>query len=193
MKKTLITSLLICVCISVTSQTTWIADNDHSSVQFEVSHLVISTVVGDFTKFNAKVLSSSDKSFENSEITAEIEVSSVDTRNLTRDNHLKKDDFFNAAKFPMIKFKSKAVKKEGNNKYIIEGDLTIRDVTKPIQLEVDYGGMVELNGVTRAGMIAKGSINRFDYNLKWDDTLDNGSMVVGENVDIKLNIELIKQ
>lgn len=193
MKKAIIFLLIFLVYTSVKSQTTWMADLDHSSIRFEVSHLVISTVVGDFTKFDAKVVSKNDSDFTDAEILAEIDVKSIDTRNLSRDQHLKKDDFFNADRFPMMKFKSLTFKKEMGNKYIVEGDLTIRDVTKPIRLEVSYGGTVELDGTTRAGIVATGSLNRFDYNLKWDDTLDNGSMVVGENVDIKLNLEFVKQ
>ena len=193
MKKTLIMILLLQSPYLVLSQSNWSVDKSHSSVQFEVSHLVISTVVGNFTVFEGKVVSKSDDDLTDADISAEIDVKSVDTRNLSRDDHLRQDDFFNAKKFPKILFKSKSVKKQSSNNYIVEGDLTIRDVTKPIKLEASYGGTVTLEGKKRAGIVASGSLNRFDYNLKWDDMLDNGSMVVGENVDIKLNIQLVKE
>lgn len=193
MKKTLIMILLLQNPYLVLSQSNWSVDKSHSSVQFEVSHLVISTVVGNFTVFEGKVVSKSDDDLTDADISAEIDVKSVDTRNLSRDDHLRQDDFFNAKKFPKIFFKSKSVKKQSSNNYIVEGELTIRDVTKPIKLEASYGGTVTLEGKKRAGIVASGSLNRFDYHLKWDDTLDNGSMVVGENVDIKLNIQLVKE
>ena len=193
MKKTLIVMLLLLSPYLVLPQSNWSVDRSHSSVQFEVSHLVISTVVGNFTMFNGKVISKNEDDLTDADISAEIDVNSIDTRNLSRDEHLRKDDFFNVSKFPKIMFKSKSVKKKSGNNYIVEGDLTIRDVTKSIKLEASYGGTVTLDGKTRAGIVATGSLNRFDYNLKWDDTLDNGSMVVGENVDIKLNIQLIKE
>lgn len=175
----------------VLPQANWSVDKGHSSVQFEVNHLVISTVVGNFTVFKGEVNCKNDEDLIDADIWAEIDVNSIDTRNLSRDEHLRKDDFFNAQKFPKILFKSKSVKKQPDNTYLVEGELTIRDVTKPIKLEASYGGTVTLDGKKRAGIMASGSLNRFDYNLKWDDTLDNGSMVVGEKVNIKLNIQLV--
>ena len=173
-------------------QTTWVVDQAHSAVQFEVSHLAVSSVTGTFTGFTGSIISGSND-FQNAKVNATIDVNSVDTNNLERDKHLKEDDFFNAAKYPNITFVSSVFTKNSDNSYTIQGDLTIRNITKPISLTADYGGLVSINGKQKAGFTARGKINRFDYGLKWDDVLDSGGLIVGEKVDIILKVELIKQ
>ncbi len=175
------------------AQTTWIIDPSHSTVEFEVSHLTVSSVTGYFTSFSGLIESKNDNDFIDSKITATIQVASLTTNNLERDKHLKEDDFFNASKFPEIHFKSTDFKKNGNGNYILSGLLTIRDVTKPIDLQVDFGGVVALDDKKRAGFNATGSINRFDFGLKWDDVLDSGGLIVGEKVNIILKIAATKQ
>lgn len=177
---------------SVSAQT-WVADPSHSSVQFKVTHLVISSVTGDFAKFDAKVVSGNKTDFQNAKIEAQIDVGSVDTKNLTRDKHLKEDDFFNVEKFPRMSFVSTSFEKINDKNYKITGELTIRDVTRTVTLDAVYGGKIKVNGKERAGFSASGKINRFDFNLKWSDTIDSGSLVVGETVEIIINVELVRQ
>ncbi|ELR73223.1 YceI family protein [Fulvivirga imtechensis AK7] len=131
--------------------------------------------------------------FEDAKVNATIETASITTNNLERDKHLKDEDFFHVEKFPEIKFKSTSFKKVGENKYRVTGDLTIRDITKPVTLETDFGGIVSISDKKKAGFTARGSINRFDYGLKWSDALDNGGLIVGEKVDIVIKMELVKQ
>jgi polyisoprenoid-binding protein YceI len=103
---------------------------------------------------------------------------------------LKSDDFFNAAKFPQMKFESTSFTPQGNNKYKLDGNLTIRDVTKPVTFEVTYGGTANMGNMVKAGFRAKTTINRFDYNLKWDKATESGGLVVGKDVEIVVNAEL---
>ncbi len=191
--KIIYTFFLVIVFGTTYSQTTWLIDASHSTVEFEVSHLTVSSVTGFFTTFNGTVNSPNNNDFEGAEVSANVAVGSVTTNNLERDKHLKEDDFFNATKYPMITFKSKSFKKIDDESYELTGDLTIRDVTRTIDLDVDFGGIVSIGGKKRAGLTATGKINRFDYGLKWDDSLDNGGLIVGEKVDIILKIEVIKQ
>jgi polyisoprenoid-binding protein YceI len=119
-------------------------------------------------------------------------VSSINTDNDFRDKHLKGDDFFNAEKYPAIKFQSTSLTPAGGNKYKLAGNLTMRDVTKPVVFDVTYGGTVTAMGKTKAGFKAKTTINRFDYNLKWDKATEAGSLVVGKDVELVVNVELNK-
>ncbi len=192
MKKNSLVLGLSILSFAATGQTTWVVDPVHSSVQFEVSHLAVSSVTGDFTGFTGSVITQNDD-FNNARISATIDVNSVDTNNLERDKHLKEDDFFNATKYPNITFVSSVFSKEKDNIFTIQGDLTIRDVTKPISLSAEYGGIVSINGQQKAGFTAEGTIDRFDYGLKWDDVLDSGGLIVGEKVDIILKVQLVKK
>ncbi len=192
MKKNSLVFGLSILSFAATGQTTWVVDPVHSSVQFEVSHLAVSSVTGDFTGFTGSVITQNDD-FNNARISATIDVNSVDTNNLERDKHLKEDDFFNATKYPNITFVSSVFSKEKDNIFTIQGDLTIRDVTKPISLSAEYGGIVSINGQQKAGFTAEGTIDRFDYGLKWDDVLDSGGLIVGEKVDIILKVQLVKK
>ncbi len=193
MRKLLIT-LFACFFLSYTfAQNTWVIDPVHSRLEFEVSHLTVSSVTGFFTAFGGTLTTTKKNDFENSKINATIEVASITTNNLERDKHLKEDDFFNAEQYPEINFHSKEFKKNANGSYTLIGDLTIRDVTKSINMDVTFGGIVSIDNMKRAGFTAKGSINRFDYKLKWDDSLDSGGLIVGEKVDIIIRVEMVKQ
>ncbi|MEQ8927665.1 MAG: YceI family protein [Fulvivirga sp.] len=192
MKKLTIISLVL-LCFTSYGQSTWQIDIAHSTVEFEVSHLTVSSVTGFFTSFEGNIITSKKNEFQDAKVTATIDVESVTTNNLERDKHLKEDDFFNAKKYPTITFTSSSFEKYEDGSYSLIGDLTIRDVTKPINLEVDFGGIVSLNNMKRAGFTAKGTINRFDYGLKWDDALDSGGLIVGEKVDIIIKVEAIKK
>ncbi len=155
---------------SITTPTetiTWKVDKSHSSVKFDITHLVVSEVEGRFKMYDGSMVA--DKAdFSDAKISFSIDVNSIDTDNENRDKHLKSDDFFNAEQFPAIKFESTSFKPLGGNKYSLTGNLTVRDVTKPVTFDVTYGGMANAMGKTKVGFKAKTTINRFDYNLKWD-------------------------
>jgi len=175
------------------AQTTWSFDKDHSQISFNVDHLVISEVTGYFRNFDGSVKTKGDD-FTDADIEISIETKSIDTDNEKRDNHLRSDDFFNAEKHPQIKFKSKSMKKTDDNKYKLTGDLTIRDVTKEVELDVEYGGsVVDFAKNTRVGFKIKGTLNRFDYNLKWNALIETGGAVVGSEVELICNVELVKE
>ena len=154
-------------------------------------HLAVSDVEGTFKSFDGS-MESAKPDLSDAKISFVVDVNSVSTDNENRDNHLKSDDFFNAAKFPQMKFESNSFQLLGNNKYKLSGNLTIRDVTKPVHFDVTYGGTVNAMGGTHAGFKAKTTINRFDYNLKWDKATEAGGMVVGKDVDITINVDLKK-
>jgi polyisoprenoid-binding protein YceI len=170
---------------------TWTVDKPHTNVKFSVAHLVISDVDGNFKSFDG-TMESSKPDFSDAKITFTADVNSVNTDNEMRDNHLKSDDFFNAAKFPQIKFVSTSFTPLGDNKYKLVGNLTIRDVTKPVTFDVKYGGTVVAMGGTHAGFKATTKIDRFDYNLKWSKATEAGGLVAGKDVEITINADFKK-
>lgn len=175
-----------------TDREVWVVDEAHSKVQFSVRHMVISEVTGLFRNFDLK-LYTNNNDFEQADIKFVIEAASLDTGIADRDNHLRSDDFFGVEKFGNIAFKSRSIKKVDDEKYKLTGDLTIRDVTREIELDVNYGGqVVDPWGNTRAGFKVQGSINRFDYNLKWNNLIETGGAVVGKTVNITCDIEVVK-
>ena len=169
----------------------WVTDKVHTNVLFSVSHLVVSDVEGSFKSFDGS-MEAEKPDYSDAKINFTIDVNSISTDNENRDKHLKSDDFFNAEKFPQIKFVSTSFQPTGGNKYKLTGDLTIRDVTKSVSFDVSYGGSVNAMGGTHIGFKAKTTINRFDYNLKWDKMTEAGGMIVGKDVDITINIDLKK-
>lgn len=184
---------LVASVASVMAQTSWNLDRSHSKVGFSVDHMVISEVAGDFQKFEAKVSSKADD-FVDANIDFTIDTKSINTNEQMRDDHLRSDDFFNAEKYPAIKFKGKSLKKVKDNNYVLSGDLTIRDVTKPVTFAVKYGGtIVDPYKNTRAGFRVSGTINRLDYGLKYNPVLEAGGAAVGSEVRIIANLEFIKQ
>jgi polyisoprenoid-binding protein YceI len=169
--------------------TKWNIDKTHSNVKFTVSHLVISDVEGYFKIFEGS-MEHSKPDFSDAKINFIVDVNSINTDNENRDKHLKSDDFFNAEKFPQMKFESTSFTSLGNNKYKLAGNLTIRDVTKPVTFDVTYGGTANMGKTVKSGFKAKTTINRFDYGLKWDKATEAGGMVVGKEVEIAVNAEL---
>ena len=169
----------------------WTVDKAHSNVKFTVTHLVVSEVEGSFKLFDGS-MENTKQDLSDAKINFTVDVASINTDNEKRDNHLKSDDFFNAEKFPTMKFTSTSIKSAGDNKYKLAGDLTIRDVTKPVVFDVTYGGSVAAMGTTKIGFKAKTTINRFDYNLKWDKATEGGGLVVSKEVDIAVNVEMNK-
>lgn len=177
---------------TVFAQTKWQVDASHTNIGFEVDHMVIATVEGEFTKFDATVETKGDD-FANADVKFSADVASISTDNEKRDGHLKSDDFFNAEKFPKMTFESKSMTKVEGNDWKLVGLLTIRDVTKEVTLDVKFRGMVKDPwGNTRVGFEVTGEINRFDYNLKWNNVLETGGLIVSEDVTISIDIELIK-
>ena len=181
--------LFLAVSYQLNAQTKWTVDRGHSNVKFTVTHMAVSEVEGSFKVFEGNV-THSKPDFSDAQINFTVDVNSVNTDNERRDNHLKSDDFFNAAQFPQMKFESTSFKPLGNNKYELAGNLTIRDITKPVKFDVTYGGTLNTSRMVKAGFKAKTSINRFDYNLKWDRATEAGGLVVGKDVEIQINLEL---
>jgi polyisoprenoid-binding protein YceI len=172
---------------------TYKIDVDHSDVMFKVKHLMISTVTGIFKKFYATVEAPNDD-WTDAQVTFEADIDSIDTKNADRDAHLKSDDFFNAEQFPKMTFKSTGIQKLSDEEYKLTGNFTIRDITKPIDLKVEYNGStVDPWGMQRAGFEVSGKINRKEYGLKWNAVTEAGGIVVADDVKLALNVELIKQ
>lgn len=169
-------------------KTNWKLDPTHSEIEFKVKHMMISTVTGSFSEFDATA-ETEDDSFKNAEFAFNAKVDSISTKNEDRDTHLKSDDFFNEEQFPQLTFKSKSFNGEK-----MVGDLTIRDVTKEITLDVDFNGIAEdPYGQTKAGLEATGTINRKDFNLNWSAVTEAGNIVVSDKVKLIANLQFIKQ
>ena len=176
----------------VMASQSWKIDEVHSKIRFSARHMVIAEVEGQFSKFDFNLNNDGDD-FSTSQVELTIDANSVDTRNNDRDNHLRSADFFDAEKFPTIKFKSTSVKKINDEKYKLLGDLTIKENTRQIELDVTYGGQIKDPwGNTRAGFNVKGTLNRFDYGLKWNNLIETGGAVVGKYININCDIEVIK-
>ncbi|GEO09638.1 YceI family protein [Segetibacter aerophilus] len=172
---------------------TYKIDVDHSDIMFKVKHLMISTVSGIFKKFDA-TLEVNEQDLSDAKVTFEADVDSVDTKNEQRDAHLKSDDFFNAEQFPKMTFKSTSIKKVGNDEYTLTGDFTIRDITKSIDLKVEYNGSTKDPwGQERMGFEVSGKINRKEYGLKWSAVTEAGGLVVADDVKLAMNVEMVKQ
>lgn len=185
--------LSVLVLKAQNTETTWVVDKSHSKVGFTVTHLLITEVDGYFKDFDVKV-STNREDFENAKIEFTAKTASIFTDNDRRDEHLRSDDFFNSEKFPEMKFVSKSFKKVGKNKYKLVGDLTIRDVTKQINLDVTYNGTTKDPwGNIKAGFTVTGQLNRFDYGLKWNALTELGGAVVDKTVKLRINVQLVKQ
>ena len=172
--------------------TKWVLDPMHSEVQFKVKHLVISTVTGFFKTFEGAAETEGDD-FENGKVTFSLDVNSVDTNQTMRDDHLKGAEFFDAEKYPKISFTSTSLTKAGDD-YKLAGDLTIKDVTKPVTLDVEFGGSAaDFYGNTKAGFDVSGKINRKEFGLTWDGVTEAGAIVVGEDIKLHASIQFAKQ
>lgn len=169
----------------------WSIDPTHSEIGFKVKHLMISTVSGKFTRFTVEAETKDDTNFEGATIKFSADVDSISTGMDQRDNHLKSDDFFNAGQFPQVLFSSTRMEKTGNDTFALEGNLTIRDVTRPVKLDVSYSGiMQDFYGNWKAGFEISGKINRKDFNLKWSATTEAGGVVVSDEVKLLLDVQL---
>ncbi|HTY57858.1 MAG TPA: YceI family protein [Bacteroidota bacterium] len=168
--------------------TTWKLDRAHSSVNFSVAHLVISQVSGTFKDFDVR-FTNTKEDFSDATLSAEIRAGSIFTDNDRRDAHLKSADFLDAERYPAITFRSRSFTKTGDNTFRIEGDLTIRDVTKPVVLDGVYKGQVSAWGKTVIAFSATTEINRFDFGVKWDAKMDAGGLIAGDKVKIDISFE----
>lgn len=190
MKKLFLFILASSLSVASYAQTKWTVDPMHSFVNFAVKHSGISFVDGSFKKFDGTIVASK-ADLTDAKISFTADVASINTSVEMRDNHLKTDDFFNAEKYPKITFVSTSFKKVGKatNKYILDGKLTIRDVTKDVKFTVTYGGTAkDQQGNTKAGFTATTTINRLDYNIKYDPT----GAGIAKDVSITLNLQFVQ-
>ncbi len=171
----------------------WTIDTAHSEVGFKVRHLVISTASGKFTAFEGTVEAEKDD-FSDAKIAFTADIDSIHTGNEQRDGHLKSPDFFDAANHPKLSFASTGVAKKKGNDFIVTGNLTIKNISKPVELEVEFGGVQkDFYGRTVAGFEISGKINRQDYGLTWSAVTETGGIVVADEVKLHVNAELIKE
>jgi polyisoprenoid-binding protein YceI len=176
------------------ANSTWKVDPQHSAAQFSVRHLAISTVRGQFKNVTGTVtLDDSDITKSNVEVT--IDTTTVDTGEAKRDGHLKSPDFFDVARYPTMAFRSKKVEQAGAGKLKVTGDLTIHGVTKEVILDVEgpTASVKDPWGNQRAAVTATTKINRLEFGVKWNATMDNGGVVVGDEVPITIDVEMTKQ
>jgi polyisoprenoid-binding protein YceI len=171
----------------------WNIDPAHSSASFTVRHLMISWVNGEFDKINGTV-DFDPHNPADTQVDVQIVAGSINTRDAQRDAHLKSADFLNIEKYPHLSFKSKRVELLGENQGRLVGDLTIRDISREVVLDVEYAGMAKSPwGTTSAGFTASTKINRKDWNLTWNVALETGGVLVGEMVNITIQLELVQQ
>ena len=175
-----------------TKQGVWIVDPAHAHVEFAVKHLMISTVKGRFARVSGQVVANDDE-LSTAEVDVSIDVDSIDTRQPDRDAHLRSADFFDVEKFPKMTFKSTRVEPQPDGTSRLFGNLTIKGVTREVVLNVRPEGRVKDPwGGERAGFSATGTINRHDFGLTWNLALETGGFVVGDEVRISIDAELLK-
>lgn len=190
MKKILVFVLMIAA--TVTAQNKWKIEKSHSNINFSVSHLVVSEVTGKFKDFSGTVESMKDD-FSDMKLDIAIKANSIDTDDPKRDGHLKSPEFFNAAVDSIVTFKSTKVDKIGEGKYKVIGDLTMRGITKQVVLDAVLKGKIKNPwGQIVAIFKSNTTINRIEWGLKWNKALEAGGLLVGENVDLTFNIELVQ-
>ena len=171
---------------------TWTIDPVHSIAEFTVKHMVVATVKGRFRSL-AGTLIINEANPADSEVTATIDVASIDTAEPQRDAHLRSDDFFNAERFPHITFRSTRIEPAGEDRWRMTGDLTIRDVTRPVTLDVEYDGQTtNMYGKQVVAFTAQTELNRKEFGLKWNALLETGAAVVADRVRVTLHIEAIR-
>ncbi|PLX04827.1 MAG: polyisoprenoid-binding protein [Marinilabiliales bacterium] len=192
-KLSILLSFMLIASLGMYAQkTTYGFDKAHTNVRFTISHMVITEVDGNFSDFEGKVVTTKED-FSDADISFTIQVASINTDDDKRDEHLRSPDFFDVANHPEITFKSTSMEKVSDKKYKLSGDLTMHGVTKNITLDVKYGGtIVDPWGNTKAGFKLTGEINRLDWGLKYNSVMDSGGLLIGEEVGIVCNVQLIK-
>lgn len=172
---------------------TWKIDPAHSEIQFKVKHLMITTVTGYFKQFDLTVTTESDDFNTASKIEFTADINSIDTNNQQRDTHLKSADFFDAENYNQLKFEGKKYESDGEEGKL-HGDLTIRGITKPVTVNVDFGGIVvDSYGQTKAGFTVSGKISRKEFGLTWSAVTEAGQVVVSDEIRLLCEIQLVKQ
>jgi polyisoprenoid-binding protein YceI len=175
------------------TKTKWSLDPTHSELVFKVRHMMITNVKGEFRKFDASITSEGND-FSKSTIMATIDASSIFTNEDKRDGHLKSADFFDVENFPTLTFKGTSLKKTGENTYKLIGELTIKGVSKEVELDVEFGGInKDPWGNEKAGFSIEGKINRKDFGLNWNAALETGGVLVSEEVKISAEVQFVKQ
>lgn len=174
----------------MTNSTTWAIDPMHSEVLFKIKHLVISTVTGSFRKFEGKIITEGND-FNNAKVSITIDVKSIDTNQSQRDDHLQSSDFFEAGTYPNITFESTSFVKTIGSDYSMSGNLTMKGVTKPIELHVEYGGSEDNgHGILKHGFEVTGTINRKEFGMTWNKLTDTSGLGLGEDIKLMANIQV---
>lgn len=169
----------------------WVVDKSHSEISFEVKHMMVSKVRGHFDSYTAEIKAEDLTDLTTATIAFTFDVASINTKSEDRDNHLKSADFFDAEKYPTITFQSKVITKTDDNEFEVTGDLTIKDVTKPVTFEVEYNGKGKNPwGVEVYGFEAEAKINREEFGLTWNAALETGGVLVGKDIKIKAELEV---
>ena len=192
MLKQTIAGALVVSAVASANAAEWDLDKAHSSAEFKVSHMVVSNVVGKFTDMDA-TLQFDGKDLATGSVEATVQIASINTANERRDGHLKSADFFDAEQYPTMTFKSTKVIPGEGNEFQLVGDLTMRGVTKPVTFDCEFNGTVDAMGTTKAGFSATTKVNRQDFGVNWNKTLDNGGLVAGDQVKITLELEFNKK
>lgn len=176
----------------MTSPTTWVIDTIHSDVLFKIKHLVISNVTGSFKKFEGKIVTQ-EENFNNAKVYFTIDVKSIDTNQAQRDGHLQSSDFFASDLYPEITFESTSFVNVVGSDYRMDGNLTLRGVTKPIELNVEYGGSEDSgHGILKHGFEITGIVNRKEFGMTWNKLTDTGGLGLGEDIKLVANIQISK-
>lgn len=196
MRKALIgiAATLLALGVAEARATTWEIDPAHSSAQFAVKHLVISTVRGHMGKVTG-TLNLDEQDVSKSTIEATVDAAGIDTREAKRDDHLRSPEFLDTAQYPTITFKSTKITKLASDRYKVTGDLTMRGVTKAVTLDVE-GSPTPLKdpfGNTKIGGVVKTRLNRKDFGVNWSKTMDNGGLVVGDDVDVTIDVQFVQK
>ncbi|WP_210489899.1 YceI family protein [Rufibacter aurantiacus] len=174
--------------------TKWAVDPMHSEVQFKVKHLMITTVTGYFQSFNVEAETEDEQFTSASSVVFSADVNSINTNNEQRDTHLKSADFFDAENHGEIRFVGNKYENVGGDDYQLHGDLTIRGITKPVTVKVEFGGIViDPYGQTKAGFTVTGKISRKEFGLTWNAVTEAGSVVVSDEIKLQAEIQLVKQ
>ena len=175
------------------AKTTWNLDTTHSELQFKIKHLMISTVTGQFNKFNATVETHGDD-FTTAKVHFEAEANSISTNNEQRDAHLRAGDFFDAEQYPYLLFDGDKMEKTGEDEYKMYGIITIKGISKKVILNIEFGGITQDPwGNTRTGFSVTGKINRQDYGISFGAVSEAGGLLLGDEVKINANVQFVKQ
>jgi polyisoprenoid-binding protein YceI len=171
----------------------WQIDNAHSEINFSVRHMMISNVRGRFEEFSGEV-NFDEQNPANTTVDVKIAANSINTRESKRDNHLRSQDFLDAEKYPYLDFHSKQVEISGKSRARLVGDLTIRNITREVTLDVEYSGQAKSPwGTISAGFSATGTLNRKDWDLNWNQALETGGVLVGDEIKFNIEVEIVKQ